>query len=139
MNLEPAPHDTGNGYFERLVSPLGVCMALHPVLFGWRVIGYYENDFGLSLNWCAGNDHANVERLYSLMRSVLLAREDGPGAFRGLPGVSSIKPFHRDARFVEVVSAAAGPNLALISLPPLDLYRAIWIAHLSVEVQPAQP
>ncbi len=87
------------------------------VMFGWRVrAGLFANVAGSELDWCGGGHWPDVERLYSLAAGILTQRIEDNRCFDGIPGVSTIKPFYRDMRFLQTVCALAGPNCPLITL-----------------------
>jgi hypothetical protein len=108
MYLLPAPDDPFNAMYLRLVSENGIVeMGVYPVLFGFRVRAGFCGDPGVCLDWCAGHDWSNVERLYAICRAILLKRpEERP--FSGLPGHSQVKPFFLDHGFTVRIIREAG-------------------------------
>lgn len=137
MIFSKAPDDRINGYFYMMKSENGkVFIGVKRVMFGWRVVAFTKTDIGPVLNWCAGDIHANIERLYSLMLTILSKREEseiGHEVFAGIPRVSNIKPFFHDLEFVTFVSRLAGDDLKLVTLPEIAGYADDPFADWTVD------
>ncbi len=135
MILNPDSVDAENGHFHCLTSENRVIMmAVHPVLYGFRVCGWRRGSFGYSLNWCGGAEQGHVEALYSLMRAILLKRGESH-TFDGLPMASEVKPFFNDVAFSNTLAKLAGPDVECIKLPPLQECRQI---HLDAVMERAR-
>ena len=120
MKLEQAPDDIANGYFHVLQSQTGIVrMAIYPVIYGYRVRGWFSNDMGCTIDWCGGDDQKTVEYLYSILKNILESREEGKEAFKKLPGASRIKPFVKDQEFTAEILSQVVENLELVTLPDL--------------------
>jgi hypothetical protein len=101
---------------NNMVSEKGtVEIGVWKVLFGFRVRAWFRGAGGAALDWCAGGDWKNVERLYSIALAILSKREENEICFEGLPSCSKIKPFFHDADFIEMVTREAG-DFELIKL-----------------------
>ena len=101
---------------HRLVSENGLVeMGTYRVLFGWRVRAGFCGSSCCALDWCAGGNFTDAERLYSLCKAILEKRPEDRSCFDGLPPHSEIKPFFLDPAFMEIVSREAG-EFELISL-----------------------
>lgn len=94
-------------------------MGVWPVVYGFRVQAHPTGDGGITLNWCAGSDWANVERLYALMVAILSQREENRSCFDGLPPWSHRKPFFLDTEFTHTIVELAGPHVQPIKLEPI--------------------
>lgn len=94
--------------FRRLSENNLVEIGVHRVLFGYRVKAGFANEGFCYLDWCAGGNWKDVERLYSLCYAILSKRDENRNCFDELPGTSIIKPFYLDLDFVEKVSKEAG-------------------------------
>ena len=117
MRLKSAPPDLRNQMFHRRESDGRLVeVGVHPVLHGYRVRAGFVGSFGLNLDWCAGSDWSEVQRLYALAVACLEQREENMCCFDGLPGASRTKPYFKDAWFVEKIVEAAGPSVTLIVL-----------------------
>lgn len=109
MKFKPAPEDACTMMFNRLVSENELVeIGCFRVGYGWRVRAGFVGDPCVFLDWCAGANWKDVERLYSLCFAVLSNREENRECFNGLPPYSKIKPFFLDLDFVEVVGKEAG-------------------------------
>jgi len=114
-------------YFNITTSEDGrVNVGCFRVLFGFRVVGWMTGDCGNKIDWCAGDDWGNVERLYALAIACLEGQEEDGTPFRGLPFCSSVKPFYQDVDFTSTVLAMAGLRLDVVPLPkpPVELAMA---------------
>ena len=121
MKFHKIPDDPElTGQFHRLVSENNVIsIGVFQVMYGFRVRAGRANDsFGCYMDWCAGGDWKDVERLYSLAVAILSQREEDYSCFDDLPSVSKVKPFFNDLKFTETVVELAGPNFEMIKLPP---------------------
>ncbi len=106
--------------YERLISNDGrIEMGIHPVLFGYRVRAGYVGDVYYHLDWCGGDNQAQVEMLYSIMKNILISRND----FSGIPSNSKIKPFYNDLEFCRITDKLITGQLESIKLKPLHEYR----------------
>lgn len=111
-------------------------MAIHPMLFGWRVRGWDGAgwDGYVHLDWCGGNDQKDVERLYSVMYNILSNREeDSALAFDGVPPHSDIKPFYNDENFIREISSLIVEPFSLLELPDLGILRTQATLHMKKE------
>lgn len=98
---------------------LGVCR----VMYGFRVrCGMTRDKWGCSLDWCGGANWKDVERLYSLCLGVLAQRDESNFSFDGIPGVSAIKPFYLDEKFVKIVGKLAGDFELVTLTQPEELF-----------------
>jgi hypothetical protein len=114
MNLKSSP---GGMLYYRLISESGLVeMGVWPVMFGYRVRAGFAGSMFVALDWCAGGNWPDVERLYSLCRAILTRRPDDHSCFDGLPGSSQVKPFFRDRAFTDAVVREAGGDVELIRL-----------------------
>jgi len=119
MKLSPSTSKERE-YSNILASPNGkVLLATHPVIYGYRVSAFYDKSVGPECDWCAGDKHEDIERLYSIMKSILEQREESYNALDGIPTASMAKPFYNDFFFIEAVTRLAGPDLKLVFLPPM--------------------
>lgn len=117
MILIPDKDDELNLYSQVLQSKNGlVKMAIHPVLFGFRVRGWLSTDHGCRIDWCGGADYTQVKTLYSILRNILLHRNEDHKAFDGLPGASNIKPFFHDEEFVKTISEQITQPLEIVEI-----------------------
>lgn len=144
MNLQPAPNDVDNLYLHVLESETGLIrMAVHPVLYGWRVRAWFVDAGSVALDWCAGSVITDVERLYSLLRNILLQRPEDRKAFSKLPTASAVKPFFLDEKFLVTVLEAAADPITIINFPDLrEETKAITtpaIDKLSVQPPAEEP
>lgn len=118
MKLIPAPNDNLNMILHRLVSENELVeMGVYKVIYGWRVRAGFVGEPTVNLDWCAGGNWSDVERLYSLCSAVLSNREENRKCFDGLPSHSLVKPFYLDLDFVKKISDEAG-DFKLLSLVP---------------------
>lgn len=124
MKLIPQKDDMTNRYFAVLGSEAGQYrMALHPVMFGWRVRGWAVQDFGCTIDWCGGDDPVAVRLLYSFLKNILESRPENEHVFDGLPGASKIKPFTQDAEFVSTILSKLTVPFDLVEIPDLAELR----------------
>ncbi len=77
-----------------------VTIQIWPVMFGYRVQGWFGSPGGLAVNWCGGADPKHVSALFGMLRRILESREPDIGAFRDLPLTAARKPFMNDLNFV---------------------------------------
>lgn len=75
---------------------IGIC----PVLYGFRVKGGKVNSVCYEINWCAGNEQEVIVGLFVCLKNIMKCRSVEQG-FKGLLTHSDIKPFFKDAAFVE--------------------------------------
>lgn len=106
-------------YRNTLVSENRVVfVGLYKVMFGWRVrAGYCRDTYLCELDWCAGANWNDVERLYSLAVAILSKKEENHSCFKDMPPFSNIKPFFNDAQFTYEVCKMAGEDFKMIHLP----------------------
>lgn len=118
MKFHPVPNDDENGLTHCLHSENDhVRIGVWRVMYGFRVRAGYLHDLGgCTLDWCAGGNWKDVERLYSLCAAILSQRDESEDVFKGIPRISAIKPFYSDTEFVSLVSKLAGDNWELINL-----------------------
>lgn len=74
----------------------------------------------VELDWCAGANWEDVERLYSICRSILIRRDEHRDCFQGIPRYSKVKPFFMDREFTEHVLNLAG-DIEPIQLDPIKV------------------
>lgn len=119
MKLLPAEDNIEEMLTNRLVSEKGLVeVGVYRVLYGFRVRAGFVGEMGATLDWCAGGEWLNVERLYSLCVAILSTREENRSCFDGLPRFSSIKPFFNDEEFVRIIGELAGDFQFLHLKPP---------------------
>lgn len=117
MKLIPASDDLDNLYSQVLQSETGlVKMAIYPVLFGYRVRGWLTTEYACRIDWCGGADYTQIKTLYSILRNILLNREENKHAFDGLPETSNIKPFFNDEAFVNNISSQITQPLEVVEI-----------------------
>ena len=125
MKLNKAEDDLENLYFEKSTSNSGeVNMAVHPVLFGWRVRGWTKSSGFVEVDWCAGAAQQDIERLYSILYNILSHKEDDITALQDLPGSSKIKPYFNDNEFVVDLVKRLTPPFDIIHLSDLEELKA---------------
>lgn len=88
--------------FYRKVSECGkIEIGVAPVLYGFRVRAGYTNDFMYHIDYCAGNNLDQVQRIYSIVLSILSARTHD--FFEGFP-VEHVKPMHNNPQcFIKLI------------------------------------
>ena len=127
MKFLPAKDHIENLMFQRLVSEDGKReMAIHPVIFGYRLRCGYTGDGYVHLDWCGGDDQAQLELLYSIAKNILENKDD----FSGIPGSSHIKPFYKDNEFVTDIFNLITEPMEIVKLKPLHLCRLKMIQNL---------
>lgn len=127
MKFNPAEDDDTNLLYNRIVSEDGLIeLAIHPVIFGYRVRAGYVGDEYVHLDWCGGDNQGQVELLYSIAKNIL----ENTGSFKGLPGSSKIKPFYKDPDFLIKITGLTTEPLETIKLPPLHEIRRKMLAFL---------
>jgi hypothetical protein len=113
--------------FQRLVSDDGkIEMGIHPVMFGYRVRAGYVDRMIYEMDWCGGDDQAQLELLYSIAKNIL----ENKNSFEGVPPVSMIKPFYKDADFVKQIESLVTKPLEIVKLKPLNLDRNKMMKNL---------
>lgn len=118
MKFVKAPDHDENNIYQRLVSEDGkIEMGIHPVMFGYRVRASFVGDGGCYLDWCGGDNQAQVELLYSIAKNIL----ENKGSFKGLPSCSRIKPFYNDSEFVDYINGLVTKPLEIVKLTPLGI------------------
>lgn len=116
MKFIAAEDDEENLLFQRLVSEDGkIEIAVHPVMFGYRVRAGYVGRGWTEIDWCAGDKHPHVEFLYSVIKNIL----ENKGNFEGVPTHSNIKPYYKDLEFVDAVVKLTVGDLEIIKLKSL--------------------
>lgn len=127
IKFNPAEDDDHNLLYQRIVSEDGkIEIAIHPVIFGYRVRAGYVGDGWVQLDWCGGNDQAQLELLYSIAKNIL----EHKGNFEGVPGKSNIKPFYKDFEFVDKILSLTTGKLDVIKLKSLHECRVKMLATL---------
>lgn len=123
MKLIKAEDDPIKGLFLRMISENNLVeIGVYKVIFGFRVRGGFVDDkFSVVLDWCCGSDWSNVQRLYSILASILSKREENRHCFKDLPPFSKIKPFFMDEEFTKIVLSFCDKNFELIELEPINL------------------
>lgn len=120
MNLHSIPNDVENELYHMMLSENeSIFMGVYRVAFGFRVRSGFYNKPWCELDWCAGSDWNNVQRLYSILFAILAQREESTDCFKNLPGHSRVKPFYNDLEFTQFVLKEAGSNLKMIDLNPI--------------------
>ena len=118
--MKQAKDNTKESLFQRLVSDDGkIEMGIHPVMFGYRVRAGYVGIMMYEMDWCGGDDQAQLELLYSIAKNIL----ENKNSFDGVPTISMIKPFYKDADFVKHIESLVTKPLEIVKLKPLNLYR----------------
>jgi len=106
--------------YQRLVSEDGkIEMGIYPVMFGYRVRAGYIGSMFCELDWCGGDDQAQLEILYSIAKNII----EHNNSFEGVPTNSIIKPFYKDAEFVKKINSLVTQPLEIIKLKPIILDR----------------
>ena len=101
MKFVKADDQEEKSMFQRIVSEDGTIeIGIHPVMFGFRVVGGYTKSQWYEIDWCGGSDQSQVELLYSIAKNIL----ENKGTFEGLPNCSRVKPFYNDREFVDCVN-----------------------------------
>ena len=117
MQLSPAPDDSRTGLFARLQSENAIVeMGIYRVMFGFRVRAGFCGRNSCELDWCAGANWSDVERLYSICRSIMMKRPEDSDCFAGLPRCSQVKPFFLDVPFTEAILRECGDGLEVVNL-----------------------
>lgn len=75
-------------------------VGIHPVIFGYRVVGSFQGSNGFELNWCCGD---NKLILHMTQKVVMNLIEQGTPIF-DIPFASDIKPWPKDKDFIERVA-----------------------------------
>ena len=102
--------------YQRLVSEDGkIEMGIYPVMYGYRVRAGYVGKMVCELDWCGGDDQSQLELLYSICKNIL----ESKGNFDNIPIRSDIKPFYKDAKFVEEINSLTTKPLEIVKLEPL--------------------
>lgn len=106
-----------NFLFNKLVSQNNLVeIGTYRVMFGYRVRAGFCNNSCVNLDWCAGDDWENIQRLYSIALSILSKRNEDKHCFEGLPMISKIKPFFLDNDFTSCIIELAGQDCELVNL-----------------------
>lgn len=115
------------GMFSSMVSENDVAyVGLFRVAFGYRVrAGFLDDLMGCELDWCAGADWDKIEKLYSMLISILEKRNEDASCFDGLPTITRIKPYFNDERFVKFIENLVG-NYKNISVPKPPVQSQIF-------------
>lgn len=109
MNFKKAPDNELNLLFHRVVSENNLIeIGVYRVMFGWRVRSGFTGAGTCMLDWCAGANWDDVERLYSLCYAILSKREENRQCYDGVPPFSHVKPFFKDLSFLSIVGKQAG-------------------------------
>ncbi len=127
LKLIPAPDCAEELLSQRLLSEDGkIQMAIHTVMFGYRVRAGYTDNFHYDLDWCGGADQTQVELLYSIAKNII----EHKGSFEGVPGNSDIKPFFNDPAFLEKIYSLVTMPLEMVKLNPLHIDRIKMLTTL---------
>jgi hypothetical protein len=94
-------------------------VGIYPVAFGFRIRAWTTGASWCHLDWCAGGEQVNVERLYSILLDILGGRMEEVESFDDLPVASRIKPFFLDADFILFISDKLSPEFKMRKLPPV--------------------
>lgn len=120
MKFIAAEDDNQNQLYQRIVSEDGkIEIAIHPVMFGYRVRAGYVGNTYVHIDWCGGSDHSAVEMLYSIAKNIL----ENTGSFKGIPSHSKIKPYYKDVDFMAEVMKFTTEPLEVVKLKPLEECR----------------
>lgn len=118
--MKQAEDNTEAQLYQRLVSNDGTIeMGIYPVIFGYRVRAGYVDSMSFELDWCGGDDHSQVELLYSIAKNIL----EHKNSFNGIPTFSKIKPFYKDEEFVTQIKSLVTKPFEIVKLKPLILDR----------------
>ncbi len=129
MKFFPAPNILDESYFDVRTSENGsINIAVFPVMYGYRVVGWRTGDCGCSINWCGGDSQDNVERLYAIALNILQQRDEDVHAFDGIPFISNIKPFFLDVDFCKEINALTTEKVEPVTLTPLHEIRSMLYA-----------
>lgn len=75
-------------------------VGIYQVMFGFRVVGYFQGANTFELNWCCGDNKIVVFATQKIIMNLL---EQGV-RIEDIPFSSDIKPWPKDKRFIERVS-----------------------------------
>jgi len=75
-------------------------VGIHPVIFGYRVIGCFKNSQSFELNWCCGD---NKIVIYATQKIIMNLLEQGT-PWNEIPFSSDIKPWPKDKDFIDRVA-----------------------------------
>jgi len=127
---------------KRLISKDGsIEMGIYVVMFGFRVrAGYIDSHWGecvmYELDWCGGADYVDVMVLYNICKSIISNSKAGK-AFNGVPRCSEVKPFYKDATFLNTVVDLAGEikDPASVTAMELNGYRESLFNNLFKQIE----
>ncbi len=75
-------------------------VSIHPVMFGYRIIGGFIDSNVLEFNWCCGND----KFILHFTQKVLMRFIEQGVPLKNIPFCSDIKPWPKDKEFVERIT-----------------------------------
>ena len=115
-------------------------VGVYPVLFGYRVRGWYTGDMDCKIDWCCGDNHHFVCAFLQIIIEILEYRIGdhkgyvARGIFNGIPTFSEVKPLWNDKNFLERVSLLDKiPRATPIEIGNLgDLKEAFYKKVLSI-------
>jgi len=123
MNWRDLPDQPHYGIFARRQTPdkkWEIC--LQRVIFGWRIRFGRAGERTYEFDWCAGDDPASINILYTHL-CYLIRAEGAENVAVKYPPASSIKPYTMDREFIEKVFKNKVPNRYLdtdITARPID-------------------
>lgn len=125
VNLKPAPDN--EDMFHRMMDETSrIEMGVWPTIFGYRVRAGYVGSPYIHLDWCAGGDQNQVERLYSILYAILNNRAQ-ENVFAKLPPCSKIKPYYNDSDFcMEILSHINEESIQQFTFPSLEQTKREW-------------
>ncbi len=129
MKFIDAEDDVENQMMFRKVSEDGkIEVAIHPVIFGFRVVAGYVGSQCYSLNYCAGNEQGYIELIYSM---VIVALEVANGNFKVFPH-QNVKPMFNDPECFRALDMMfKDEDFDMMRLPGLhakknEMIRNLW-------------
>lgn len=104
MIFKAGPDTREHGLTNRLISDCGrVEIGVYRVMYGYRVRAGYVDSLRAELDWCAGAYLTDLWCLFNMALAILSQRDSGPECFKGIPRHSQVKPYYKDAEFVDAI------------------------------------
>lgn len=75
-------------------------IGVHPVMFGYRVIGGYSDSNSYEFNWCCGDNKLTIQVTLKILMNII----EKDLKVNHIPFMSDIKPWPKDKEFIEVIS-----------------------------------
>lgn len=121
--------ETDPPLFYRKVSQDGkIEIGVHPVLFGFRILaGYVGNDI-YELNYCAGGSIKEIEKIYSIVLTILSNRSEFH--FDGFPR-QIVKPMYNDTICENaLIKMMSGLDPIKVSTPHVHIKKNQYLTAL---------